>query len=217
MRRCQGTTVGSMAVFIALVCAALIGQTTASEPDFGALNAYLDPTTALQHLSVASIESGRATAAGTPVAIQEAYLKNMVSNATAPDKQSVRGLSPDSSSAPGSACVMIFIYCILHNNAEQSRTSSSTRSCKQSNSCSLAKYGLQEGYGQWPWNVERLPPANLTVSAESIINAFGQLPQCQVTVQVSKAWNTSSPGLVSAVVILVYQNWYAPLPVSNFC
>lgn len=68
---------------------------------------------------------------------------------------------------------------------------------------------MQVGYGQWPWTPERLPPTNLTVSTESIVNAAGQLPQCQVTVQVSNTWNTSSPGLISAVVILVYQNWYA--------
>lgn len=76
----------------------------------------------------------------------------------------------------------------------------------------------QVGYGQWPWNEERLSPVNLTVSTESIVNAFGQLPQCQVTVQVSSTWNASSPaGLVSAVVILVFQNWYAPVIINTLC
>ena len=70
---------------------------------------------------------------------------------------------------------------------------------------------LQVGYGQWPWVPQRYPPTNLTVSTESIVNTQGQLPQCQVTVTVSETWVASKPGLVNAVVILLYQNWCASL------
>lgn len=90
----------ALLLLVALVSAALVGHTTASEPNFGMLSAFVDPTTTLQQLTVASIESGRASAAGTPVAVQEAYLKNVVGNATDSGKQSVRG--------PSSAC-----YCTL--------------------------------------------------------------------------------------------------------
>ena len=60
-----------------------------SMPTFGSASAYVDPNKPLQNLTVAAIESGQATATGTPVAVQEAFLKNVVGNATTPGHQSV--------------------------------------------------------------------------------------------------------------------------------
>ena len=60
-----------------------------SMPTFGAASAYVDPNKPLQKLTVAAIESGQATATGTPVAVQEAFLKNVVGNAKTPGHQTV--------------------------------------------------------------------------------------------------------------------------------
>ncbi len=61
-----------------------------SMPTFGSASAYVDPTKPLQNLTVAAIESGQATATGTPLAVQQAFLKNVLGNATTPGHQTVR-------------------------------------------------------------------------------------------------------------------------------
>ena len=63
-------------------------------PTFGSASAYVDPTKPLQNLTVAAIESGQATATGTPLAVQQAFLKNVVGNATTPGHQTV-SLDPE--------------------------------------------------------------------------------------------------------------------------
>ena len=60
-----------------------------SMPTFGAVSAYANPNQPLQDLTVASIESGQATAAAVPVAVQQAYLKNVLGNSTTPGRQTV--------------------------------------------------------------------------------------------------------------------------------
>ena len=61
-----------------------------SMPTFGSASAYVDPTKSLQNLTVAAIESGQATATGTPLAVQQAFLKNVLGNATTSGHQTVR-------------------------------------------------------------------------------------------------------------------------------
>ena len=63
-----------------------------SMPTFGAVSAYANPNQPLQDLTVASIESGKATAAAVPVAVQQAYLKNVLGNSTTPGRQTVSAL-----------------------------------------------------------------------------------------------------------------------------
>ena len=60
-----------------------------SMPTFGSGSAYVDPNKPLQNLTVAAIESGAATATGTPLAVQQAFLKNVQGNATTPGRQTV--------------------------------------------------------------------------------------------------------------------------------
>jgi hypothetical protein len=60
-----------------------------SKPTFGAVSAYANPNKPLQDLTVASIESGKATAAAVPVAVQQAYLKSVLGNSTTPGRQTV--------------------------------------------------------------------------------------------------------------------------------
>ena len=76
----------------ALIVAAL--QIASAQPQSGIPSAFVDPTAELQQLSVAGIESGRASAAGTPVAVQEAYLKDVLGNSTDLGRQSVRNSVP---------------------------------------------------------------------------------------------------------------------------
>lgn len=64
--------------------------TPEAPPVFGSVSAFGGTISNLQNLSRAGIESGHATAVGVPVAVQEAYLKNIVGNVTATGQQSVR-------------------------------------------------------------------------------------------------------------------------------
>ena len=61
-----------------------------AEPAFGSVSAFDDAASTLQNLNTAGIESGHATAAGVPVAVQEAYLRSMFGNVSATGHQSVR-------------------------------------------------------------------------------------------------------------------------------
>ena len=80
------------AVFIT-ICHGVATPTHAAQPPsmptFGSASAYVDPTKPLQNLTVAAIESGQATATGTPLAVQQAFLKNVLGNATTPGHQTV--------------------------------------------------------------------------------------------------------------------------------
>lgn len=125
MRSSYGPSLGQMTVLMgALVCATL--QFAAAQPSTGAVSAFVDPTTALQQLSLASIESGHASAAGTPVAVQEAYLKNVVGNSTGLGKQSVRGPSfnslqriyPHQICTAASVVSLVGDFCNLHSLAK---------------------------------------------------------------------------------------------------
>ena len=75
----SAAAVAAAAALLFTVCHGAATPTHAAQPPsmptFGSASAYVDPTKPLQNLTVAAIESGQATATGTPLAVQQAFLK----------------------------------------------------------------------------------------------------------------------------------------------